>query len=171
VLGLHVGSKQNGSYPQSYCLSLEYVLLAMLPPMASVGEEKPSISEIWRILTAYSFTVEGIGEGLWDETTWRVPWSAGMIRGDLGQGSERMGGTRNTKNENKSIILSKLWKTLFRSGNISISKRRLGGRGRGLSKGQVAIFSSWNQRSHVLFTHKHSYCYDHKCSLRIVYVS
>jgi hypothetical protein len=46
-----------------------------------------------------------------------------------------------------------------------------GARVQGLSEGQVAIFSSWNQRSQCPLSPQYSYCYDHECSLRIVYVS
>ena len=37
-----------------------------------------------------------------------LPQPAGIISGDPGQGSERVGGKRDTKNESKSIILIKL---------------------------------------------------------------
>jgi hypothetical protein len=68
----------------------------------------------------------------------------------------------------------KALKTSFRSGNISISKRRLQGKG-GESRDSPKV--RWQSSAHgnishsVLYTHKHSYCYDHKCSLSIVYVS
>jgi hypothetical protein len=46
------------------------------------------------------------------------------------------------------IILIKLWKTLFRNGNITINKRRLHGiREEPGGSLKVAVFSSWNQRS------------------------
>jgi hypothetical protein len=49
--------------------------------------------------------------------------------GTQGRGERESGRTRNRRNESKSMILIKLCKTLFKSGNISISKRRLQGRG------------------------------------------
>jgi hypothetical protein len=45
-LGLHVGSKKlEQGYPKSYCLFMEYVLLAGLPFLTSVGEGAPSLAE------------------------------------------------------------------------------------------------------------------------------
>lgn len=84
------------------------------------------------------------------------------------------GRERQTKNESKSIILIKVWKTLLRSSNISISKRRLWGRReepRGSLKVRWQSSAPETNGHRVRFTHKHSYCYDHECSLRIVYVS
>ena len=46
-LGLHVGPEQlKRGYSKSCCLSMEYVLLAGLSHLASVGEDAPSLTEI-----------------------------------------------------------------------------------------------------------------------------
>jgi hypothetical protein len=99
-------------------------------------------------------------------------WPAGIISGDLGQGGERVGGTRNTKNESKTIILIKCWKTLFWDGNIR--KRRLQGSGEE-SQGSPKVrwqSSVLGTNGHsILSIHKYSFCYDHKCFLRAIYVN
>jgi hypothetical protein len=82
---------------------------------------------------------------------------------------KRVEGTREQVNHTDQAL-----KTLFTSGNISISKRRLQGRGKepgGSLKVRWQSSAPGTNGHSVLFSHKHSYCYDHECSLRIVYVS
>ena len=77
-----VPNNWNRVYPKSCCLYVEYVLLAGLPCPASVGEDKPSFTEIWSArvreisktpphpLRGRRGGQEGVG-GLWKRVTRR----------------------------------------------------------------------------------------------------
>jgi hypothetical protein len=104
-----------------------------------------------------------------------VPQPAGIISGDSGQNRERESARDKRHKELEQVnFTDQALKTLFRSGNISINKRRPEGRGKrprgSLKVRQQSSASGTNDKS-VVLRHKHSYCYDQECSLKIVYVS
>jgi hypothetical protein len=106
-----------------------------------------------------------------------MPRPAGIISGDSGQGSERVGGARNTRMR-ASQFPDQALKNFIQEWQYKHKQEEASrGRGGGGEEYGGSLKVRWQSSApgtnghSVLFTHKHSYCYDHECSLRIAYVN